>query len=270
MDPANLAVIEAMVRRMLRTALLAMSIGVSIGPSPLPARELPRPYDANAQVNLWRSLLESAPDRYELIIADLFESDSAPYAPRANSTMLSDVQLLFRVPDAGAFREEAALIQSQSERGFQFERSLFVHTSFELPGQQNYFLRASRPVVLRGQITRLGLWVHSNMYAHRLALVFRSAAGKEVQCDAGSLLFRGWRRLDLNPPPELYAESRLMERPYDHLFLGFLIESSPHAEAGDLALMFDNLTAISDMQRLRYPGAEYIDGWPQTGRGSRR
>ncbi|MBX7057490.1 MAG: hypothetical protein K1X75_05445 [Leptospirales bacterium] len=234
------------------------------------ARSLPQPYDAEAQIQIWTGLLRSEPERYELTAIDLFEPDSAPYAPRANSTMLADLRYLFRTPESAAFQAEGRLLQERSGGDPTFERSLFVHTSFELPGQQSFFFAPRIPLHVRGQVLRIGLWVRSDMYRDRLWLVFRSAGGREVRADAGTLQFRGWRRLDLSPPPELFAESRLMEHPYDHQFLGFLIESSPHSEAGAIAIQLDNLTALVDMQRLRYPGAEYIDGWPQAGRGGSR
>lgn len=229
----------------------------------LQAREYPAPYDAAGQVEVLDRLIETTGGRYRLWPTDLFEEQRL-YRPRGNSTMLSDVRFLFKTPDQPAFRREAEVIRSRlrSPDGntgpdpLRFERSLFVHTSFEIPGRQSYRLEAAEPVVVRGQLYRASLWVHSRMYRHSLSLLFRNADGREVRAPLGPLLWHGWRRLEVQLPPELYRRGRNLERRYRHEFLGFVIKSHPKSQPGDVALLFDNLLIVSDIQELAYPGAE--------------
>lgn len=261
------------------TALLAW-------PAPGFSREYPAPYDAAGQIAVLDELIETTAGRYRLYAADLFEEQHR-YAPRANSTMLSDVRFLYRPVSDPAFAAERKLLarrlrQSDTGTGVlwqtnndlrrnrqnadaanagqpggpEFERSLFVHTSFEVPGRQSYRLEVSEPIVLEGQLYRASVWVHSRMYRHTISLLFRSANGHEVRVPLGPLLWRGWRRLDVALPPELFQRGRQIGRRYRHEFVGFLIKSHPKAQPGDVALLFDNLLVLSDVRELSYPGAE--------------
>ena len=92
------------------------------------------------------------------------------------------------------------------------------------------------------------------MYRHRLLLVFRSASGQQLRVDAGYLLWRGWRRLDLELPGQLSETSRLSELSGEHLFEGILIQSSPAGKAGDVALSIENLLNLADADPAAYPG----------------
>ena len=228
----------------------------------LSARELPAPYDADGQVEMLDQLIESYGGRYRLWPVDLFENERQ-YAPVANSTMLSDVRSIYKTPEQPAFAREAAVIEnrwipaSSAPEKLGFSRSLFVHTSFEIPGRQSYRLEVQQPAVIEGQLFRASLWVHSNMYRHGLELLFRNADGREVRVPLGPLLWHGWRRLEVQLPPELYRRGRHIERRYRHEFLGFLIRSHPKTEPGDVALLFDSLLVVSDVQELGYPGVEY-------------
>lgn len=245
-------------RPLLKLLLLLCAASVTAG-APL-ARTLPAPYDAAGQVQMLEEILREDGRRYELQVIDLFEDDR-PYAPRANSTMLSDVRRIFRAPEGAPFEREGALLRARLGEATSFERALFLHSSFELPGQQSYWLQPAEPILVRGKLLRASLWVHSDMYRHRLWLLFRTASGREVRADAGPLLWRGWRRLDVGLPAELQRRGRRQERPYDHQFTGFLIESSPHSDAGDFALMIDNALVLADLEELRYPGTELLDVW---------
>lgn len=239
-----------------------MLAGLVLAPQQIRAREVPAPYDAMGQVEILDQLIESTGGRYRLWPTDLFEQQRL-YKARGNSTMLSDVRYIFKTPADPAFRREEQVLQNRlrtpdGDTGpdpLGFERSLFVHTSFEIPGRQTYRLEAQEPVVVRGQLYRASLWVHSNMYRHTLSLLFRNASGKEVRVALGPLLWHGWRRLEVQLPPELFDRGRNIQRRYRHEFLGFLIKSHPKTEPGDVALMFDNLLVVSDIQELSYPGA---------------
>ncbi len=246
----------------MRRSLLLLLVGcLAAGAWRAPfARTLPAPYDAAGQVQLLEEILREYPLRYEIQAIDLFEEDR-PYAPRANSTMLSDVRRIFRAPEGAAFEREAALLRARLGESVRFERALFLHSSFELPGRQSYWLQPAEPILVRGKALRASLWVHSDMYRHRLWLLFRTASGRDVRADAGPLLWRGWRRLDVALPAELQRRGRRQERPYDHHFTGFLIESSPHSDAGDFALMLDDVLVLTDLEELRYPGTELLDAW---------
>ncbi|MEQ9362896.1 MAG: flagellar filament outer layer protein FlaA [Leptospirales bacterium] len=238
--------------------IVSASTSASIG-----AREYPAPYDAAGQVEVLDQLIETTGGRYRLWPVDLFEEQRL-YRARANSTMLSDVRFLHKTPDDPAFLRENEVIQNRLRPGdgnagpdrLAFQRSLFVHTSFEIPGRQSYRLEAGEPVVVRGQLYRASIWVHSRMYRHGLSLLFRNADGHEVRAPLGPLLWHGWRRLEVQLPPELYRRGRNLERRYRHEFLGFLLTSHPKSEAGDVALMFDNLLIVADIQEIAYPGAE--------------
>ncbi len=224
------------------------------------AAELPKPYDALGQVNLLDGLLSEKPDRYRLLVVDTFEN-LHPYAPRANSTELSDVRFVFKTPDDPAFLVERELIEGWSNEEPGFERSLMIHTSFTVPGRQSYWLRPTVPVRLRGQLVRGSIWVHSNTYRHRLFLLFENADGLEIKLPIANLHWNGWRRLSFTLPAELYRRGRRADNQYDHLFTGFLIQSHPLGAAGSVAIMLDNLLILSDWVEFQYPGYEYSDQW---------
>jgi hypothetical protein len=154
-----------------------------------------------------------------------------------------------------------AMVSGWSSGEVNFERSLFIHSSFRLPGKEQYWLKASRPLLIQGQLLRASLWIHSNMYKHSLSLLFRNADGRTVKAPVGNLLWHGWRRLDIALPAELYRRGRLADRRYAHYFSGILIESHPLAEAGDFAIMLDNFLVLSDIKEFEYPGYEQADIW---------
>ena len=221
----------------------------------LAARDVPPPYDPAGRVALLGQVL-SRHNEYELVSVDDFQGEM-PYSPRANSTDLSVVRTIQRSPTDDAFSQEESLRGDPSGE----PSCLWLHTSFDLPGQQSYWLRPRDPVRLQGRLILVSLWVHSGSWPHTLTLLFENAAGREVRVPLGRLDFHGWRRLEAYLPETLWQRGPI-ERPYVHHFTGFLIESSPRAEAGAVSLLFDNLLVLSDHSQGRYPGAEVPDNWP--------
>lgn len=217
-----------------------------------------RPYDALGQVKLLERLLVEGGDRYRLIIIDPFEN-TRPWTTRAPSTQLSDIRHLYKTPTGKAFRRESDLINRLQE--IDSGQSLFVHTSFTDPGRQSYTILPARKIMIRGRLFRASLWVHSQMYLHRLELIFENSSGKTVRVSAGNLYWHGWRRVEIPLPPSLFKRGSIAERFYRHEFKGFRIISHPLAPPGDLALLFDNLLILSDDSEYQYPGNEYSDSW---------
>ncbi len=224
------------------------------------ARDLPAPYDAQGRVEVLDQLIESYAGRYRLYPVDLFENRRV-YEPKMNSTMLSDVRYIYQRPDEAAFARELEVVTKHANTNAVGEQTLFVHTSFEVPGRQHYRLEVSEPVMIPGRLFRASLWVRSSMYRDKLELLFETAEGKEVRVPAGDLLWHGWRRLDLTLPVSLQKMQRNVERRREHRFVGLLIRSHPKSKPGDVALSFDNLLIVSDLVDLRYPGGEYADTW---------
>ena len=206
-----------------RYVLFALAALAAPGPAGMIAREVPAPYDALGQVETLDQLIETYGGRYRLWPTDLFENERL-YNPHGNSTMLSDVRVIYKTPNDDAFRREEQVIKKRlrapdgntNPGPLEFERSLFVHTSFEVPGRQSYRLEAGEAVVVRGQLFRASLWIHSNMYRHTLSLLFRNADGKEIRVPLGPLLWHGWRRVEVQLPPELYRRGRDLQRRYRH------------------------------------------------------
>lgn len=235
-------------------------ICVLLSTSALFARDLPAPYDAAGRVEVLDQLIESYAGRYRLYPVDLFEN-SRVYKPQGNSTMLSDVRYIYQRPDEPAFARELEVVTKRGNTDALGEQTLFVHTSFEVPGRQHYRLEVTEPVMIPGRLFRASVWVHSSMYRDKLELLFETAQGKEVRVPTGDLMWHGWRRLDLTLPVSLQKMQRNVEQRNEHRFVGFLIRSHPKSKPGDVALSFDNLLIVSDLVDLRYPGGEYADTW---------
>lgn len=237
---------------------LLLLVSAHGGCSRLDGVPMPKPYDALGQVKLLDWILSEKPRSYRLLLADSFEN-IRPWRPRAASTQLSDVRFVYKTPVGRAFEREKLIIDGFTKTNH--EQSLFIHTSFDVPGRQVYWLRPDIEVRLPGKLFRASLWVHSNSYLHRLVLLFENANGKEVRVSAGSLYWKGWRRLDLQLPQSLFKRGRRAKNRYLHKFTGFLIISHPRADPGDVALLLDNLIVLTDIREFRYPGVEYSDNW---------
>ncbi len=228
--------------------------------TPLEGRELTFPRDTAGKVRFLGKLMEQEKGRYRLYLAESFENGT-PWSPRASSSPLNDLRFLPRIPDTPPFLREKEILERYAEGTHSFRRSLFVHTSFEIPGRQNYWIRPLRPLPLRGRLARVSLWVHSQMYPHSLTLLFKNASGQEVRVEMGHLAWKGWRRLERALPPSLFIRGRIPDRFYTHKLTGILIESSPRSDPGDMALFLDNLVVLSDISEFRYDGFEIEDNW---------
>lgn len=226
----------------------------------LQAAEVPKPYDSLGQVRFLSALLGEKPERYRLFVIDAMENHR-PYASYAASTDLDEVRYVFKAPDEKAFLEEQDISTAFSQGQISYEQSLFLHFSFNTPGVQGYQVRPQEPVRLPGQPFRASLWVHSDMVAHTLYLLFRNSNGKEVRVNAGPLLWHGWRRLDLHLPPQLFERGKRADKRYTAEFTGFFIQSHAKEKAGDVSLMIDNFLLVTDILELSYPGAEISDTW---------
>ncbi len=224
------------------------------------ARTVPRagPNDPLGQVVALDWLLANESRRYSLLIAEPFE-DVRPWRPRAASNPLSSAAYIYKTPDGPAFDREKLLVEPRSSA--ENLRSLFVHTSFEIPGRESYLLQPAEPIPLTGQLLRCSLWVHSNGYLHTLSLIFRNADGREVRAALGSLHWHGWRRVEVQLPPALFRRGRRAVNRYKHELTGILISSHPLAPPGDVAILLDQLLILADTSEFRYPGFELQDSW---------
>lgn len=227
---------------------------------PIHALERVPRYDPQGQLRVLDELLAMKPEHYRLTLIDSFER-MRPYRARAASNSHSDIYFVHRIPPGRAFRTERNLIHGWTTGDTTFEQSLLIHTTVEIPGEQNFHIIPQENVMISGQPFRASLWVHSNMYRHKLILLFENADGQEVRVTAGRLDWNGWRRLDIRLPEELYRRGRGPGRLFGGKFTGFLIETSPHSEAGDMAVMLDNFLVVTDILALQYPGSEIMDTW---------
>lgn len=234
-------------------------LGQALAPSELQSKPRPGPLDFEGQVRILRAILKEQSPRYRLLPVDLFESKQS-YKTRANSSMLDDRRYVFKKPEHSAFQLEMRLIRRyQPAAGA--ERSLFIHTAFEIPGRQAYQLLLTKSVILPGQLTRASIWVYSNHYAHRLDFLFQNANGARIRVHGPTLSWYGWRRLELDLPASLYHRGHRIDHRYKHSFLGFVIQSSSRARAGAINIGLDNFLIMSDFQELNYPGTEFDDIW---------
>ena len=224
------------------------------------AAPLPKPYDALGQVVRLDWSMSVNPD-FRLLVVDTFEKQR-PWKARETTRPLNDVRFIYKSPSGEAFNRERQILDNLPlgvELGY--EQSLLVHSAFELPGKESYLLIPREKLRLHGQLHSASLWVHSNMYLHRLFLLFVNADGRKVTVDAGLLNWHGWRRLSIKLPPSLFRRGRRATRRYTHFFTGFLIKSHPRQDAGDFALQFDNFLILSDFRELKGGGMEYQDSW---------
>lgn len=240
--------------------LPAIALAISLlSAGGLMGTEFPKPYDADGQVKFLDQLLAEFSGRIRLLPVDLFEGE-IQYRPRAASTDLCDIRSLELGPQSEASVAEGAVIAKYAKADASFERSLFIHTSFNIPGQTLRIMPHNR-IQLRGQLLRVSLWIHSKSYRHSLSLMFVNTDGREVEVPVGQLTWEGWRRIDLRLPRSLYQRGKRLEMRYLRHFDGFLIRSAQPEEPGNLAIMIDNLLVLSDFGELNYPGIEILDEW---------
>lgn len=220
-------------------------------------RSYPAPYDAIGTVRAWESLL-TADDRYRLYVLEEFEHRK--YVAYSPSTELADLYYIFNTPNNKAFQYESSLVANYSEVE-STSRSLMVMTSFTVPGVQNFHFKPESELPIYGRPTRLSVWVRSDEYPHRLEFEFKNAIGQTVTVDAGRLFWKGWRRLDIKLPVELYRFSRLTGDQNKTSFTGISIYSHPKSKPGSISLQFDHLLILSDISNQQYNGAEIVDEW---------
>ncbi|MBW7857768.1 MAG: hypothetical protein H3C43_05650 [Leptonema sp. (in: Bacteria)] len=220
-------------------------------------RSYPAPYDAMGSVLAWESLL-TVDNRYQLIVLEEFEHRH--YFAYSPSTELAELYYIFNTPNDKAFRYESNLVSNYSEVE-STSRSLLVMTSFTVPGHQNFHFKPELPLPIYGRPTRLSVWVRSDEYPHRLEFEFKNALGQTVKVDAGRLYWKGWRRLDITLPRELYRSARLTGDQNRTQFTGISIYSHPKSKPGAISLQFDHLLILSDISNQQYDGADIVDEW---------
>lgn len=242
-----------------RTLLFLLLLTLSGGAASLSSNTYPPPYDAKGGVAAWEALLTEQGDRYNLTVLEPFES-LRQYRPYAPSTELAETRYVYQIPDDPAFTIEHRLVGAYSEIDSD-SQSLLVQCSFTTPGRQHFEIRPAEPLRIYGQPFRLSLWVHSQGYPHRLEFMFRNADGRPVRVDAGSLNWKGWRRLDLTLPAELNRPGKRIAHRFGAQLEGIVIRSHPSTEPGAVALMLDHLLILTDLQMVRRPGGEIIDRW---------
>ena len=221
--------------------------------------EFPKSYDAEGQVNFLVQFLTKFSDRYALLLTDGFEKEFL-YYPRNNSTDLADIRYIFRTPENKAFENEKSIVLKYAETNATFERSLFIHTSFNIPGQ-NFHIIPHKPIALKGQLYRASIWIHSNNSNNSFSLLFKNASGKDVEVNLGRLNWNGWKRLDKELPKSLYRRGKNFATRYRHTFTGFLIRSPTGRDTENASLMIDNFLIVSDIKEISYPGSEILDNW---------
>lgn len=228
---------------------------------PTKGAERPLPYDAEAQVRLWDGLVTTRKDRYEIVVVEPFEN-LRRWKSRAASTPLDEIRYVFKTPNERAFQLDKDLLHAWAPDDLEFEQSLLVHTNFSVPGEQVYAAYPDRPIPIKGLPERMCLWVHSEGYHHRLVFIFRNADDREVRVELPPLIWKGWRRVDVNLPDALKRRGRRAGHHTGAHLTGFLIESHRLSGAGEVAVLLDNLAILTDTVDLRYPGSEIPDQWP--------
>jgi len=218
----------------------------------------PQALDPESRINHWSQLLIEQREIYRVYPVALFE-DQPHLKVISPATPLAVVKTVYKRAIEAAFNKETELINRfypSSSR-----RSLFVHTSFEIPGQQNFQVEFKEPLKLKGRLLAVSLWVYSNDYPHRLVLLFNNQAGKKIEISAGNLNWLGWRRLEIRLPTHFFNPPRKISTAEGHSLIGFRIVSHPRSSAGDVSIMLDNILAFADRRTNSYPGAEFSDEW---------
>lgn len=220
--------------------------------------ELPDPGDFSGMVNFWERFFTETRDRYLLIPVDTFEKDRL-YFSRANSSDHVDVRFLFKKPEHPGFIKEMNMIHTFGSSGAESERSLFINTSFNIPGQI-FMLNADRPIHLKGRPVRASIWINSNKTRNSLSLIFYSSSGKEIEVPVKTLFWKGWKRIDIALPETLYNDKYHTEKSRLS-FKGFVIRSPSGSETESVSILMDNFLVLSDISGLQYSGSEYADEW---------
>jgi hypothetical protein len=233
--------------------------GIFIITSDLTSSEFPKPYDVDAQINSLKQFMLKFSDRYSLQLVDGFEKEFL-YSPGANSSDLSDIRFLYLVPKNQAYENEKSIILKYAAQNVSFDRSLFIHTSFNIPGQNFHFI-PHKQIELKGQLYSASIWINSNNTQNSLSLLFKNASEKNVEVNIGKLNWNGWKRLEIQLPQSLQRRGKNFATRYKHSFTGFLLRSPTGKETSTVSLMIDNFLIISDTKEISYPGSEILDNW---------
>ncbi len=218
---------------------------------PLTAGEVPEPADPAGEVSVLSETLNLHRDRYQLDITETFEKERIwiPYNP---STALSIVRFTEAVPEGEAAQDEDALIRNFFPSYTQ-KYALFIHTSFELPGKQQFRIIPSETISLPNTVFRLSLWVRSSQYSHRLAAIFNDAEGKEVKVALGRLDFNGWKRIQADLPAPLSREVNGRPGRIKPQLKALVIESSSAEKPGDVSVIIDSVLILGAKDKYILP-----------------
>ncbi len=198
-----------------------------------------------------------------LQIGDSFEKEQ-PYKFYASSNVLTDIRYVEKIPNTEIFHEENRLLNKYTgQRAIASSKSLYLQSAFDFPGKGNCFLKSHEPLLLKGRLLEVSIWVHSQKYPHHLYLIFLTKQKKYIAVSLGKLLWKGWRRLHIPIPKKNFQVTRIIGKNSDYYFLGFKIISSPYSSSGAFSLLFDNLLFLVDPYHKVYHGSEIKDNWSE-------
>lgn len=224
------------------------------------AREKQYRLQARETIAAQARILDKFKNRYKLFAIDMFE-EKQPWIAKVNSSMLSRVSYIKKIPDMPEFEQEKSLIKKYIGNKYSFKKSLSIHTSFDLPGEQNYYLYSTIQKQIIANPKQVSVWINSNNYKHTLYLEIETIQNKTYQLKIARLNFSGWKRFTANLPASVFKRPKSSSITQNHLFKGFVIKSHPRQKAGSLNILIDDLIVICDLQILQYPGSEIQDVW---------
>ena len=242
--------------------LIQISTGILllISLTVIQGQEQPDPKDTPGQIRIENALLDRFKKQYQLMDLESFE-DKKPWQAYANSTMLSRIQFVRKFPTDPAYDLEKKMIHDHIHSAYSFDKSLSIHTSFDIPGEQNFKLSTAEPKGFYCVPRHVSLWVRSNDYKHTLYLEFINLHHKTYQQKVSQLDFNGWQRFKLNLPQSIFRLPKITDSHQKHKFRGFVIKSHPKESAGALNILIDNLLLFCHKQVLEYPGSQIKDKW---------
>lgn len=224
----------------------------------LEAAPVPKADNELERVLVLKDILSKHQNEYILYAAEPFENIRL-WKSYASSTPLDDLRYLNKTPDSRAFSIESALKTLPPQE--KSAKSLFLQISFESPGKQVYQIQPKDPILIKGRLSALSLWVHSNRYRHSMTLLFRNASEKIIRIEAGNLNWFGWKRLYIPVNTRNFGPNKNQAGKFEHQLIGILIRSHKKEDPGSVSLMLDNLLILSDIREMRYPGSEHQDSW---------
>lgn len=233
----------------------------SIFRNSLTAAEFPRPYDPAGRVSVWSRLTSGESDRFILDIASTFD-EKIPWSYRGNSSPLNDLRFIKKFPDNPAYASEVSMLQKQSGSDRLNPHSLMIHTSFDIPGRQNYLIRPKHPVRLAGLPERVSAWVKGDGSNHTVVLLFTNTKQVEIPIFFTKLRDREWKRIEVRLPVAMREIGETLNRSKKRVhFTGIQIKSDHSEMPGDASLIIDNILLLSRPFPSSYPGVEIPDSW---------